>query len=59
MTRIQRVILATLIVALVEGSAAVTILAKGDAGRGPGAFGVPGARGFTAAFALGLSALRG
>ena len=57
MTRIQRVILATLIVAVIEGSASVALLALGNGNRSVSEFGTPGARGFTAAFALGLSSL--
>lgn len=57
MTRIQRVILATLIVAVIEGGASVALLAHGNWNRSGSAFGAPGARGFTAAFALGLNSL--
>ena len=57
MTRIQKVILATLIVAVIEGGAAVALLALGNENRSAIEFGAPGARGFTAAFALGLSSL--
>jgi hypothetical protein len=57
MTRIQRVILATLIVAVIEGGASVALLALGNGNRSGTEFGAPGARGFTAAFALGLSRL--
>jgi hypothetical protein len=57
MTRIQKVILATLIVAVIEGGASVALLALGNENRSAIEFGAPGARGFTAAFALGLSSL--
>ena len=57
MTRLQRVILATLIVAVVEGVASVALVAHGNQNRSASEFGVPGARGFTAAFALGLNGL--
>jgi len=57
MTRIQRVILATLIVAIIEGGASVALLALGNGNRSALEFGAPGARAFTAAFALGLSSL--
>ena len=57
MTRIQRVIVVTLIVAVIEGGASVALLALGNGNRSASAFGAPGARGFMAAFALGLSNL--
>ena len=57
MTRIQRVILATLIVAVIEGGASVALVARGNGNRSASEFGAPGARGFTAAFALGLHSL--
>jgi hypothetical protein len=57
MTRIQRVIMATLIVAVIEGGASVALLALGNGNRSAIEFGAPGARGFIAALALGLSSL--
>lgn len=57
MTRMQRIILATLVVAVIEGSASVALLALGNGNRAAREFGAPGARGFAAAFALGLSSL--
>jgi hypothetical protein len=57
MTRIQRVILATLIVAIIEGGAFIALLARGNENRAANEFGAPGARGFTAAIALGLHSL--
>jgi hypothetical protein len=57
MTRIQRVILATLIVAIIEGGASIALLARGNGNRSASEFGAPGARGFTAAVALGLHSL--
>ena len=57
MTRIQRVIMAALIVAVIEGGASVALLALGNGNRSASEFGAPGARGFTAALALGLSSL--
>jgi Spy/CpxP family protein refolding chaperone len=55
MTRIQKVTLIALVVALIEGGA-VALFAQGPGGRGAGPFGGPGGpggRGFAAGFALG------
>jgi Spy/CpxP family protein refolding chaperone len=55
MTRIQRIALIALAVAVVESGAAAALLAQGPGGRGAGAppDGRAGARGFAAGFALG------